>query len=340
MSNSVLLALPNESAHKSARALVMALGLIPERLSSDADAMSALTSHLQKSDQNAALLDLGSLPQGVKHIMDLTRFLPAHLRARVILFRHEQGPVWPSDQAWVSGLGFADLFAEADAQAMLTDTALPQRLAALTWQPELPASKLAQYFAAMSAKPDPLTLRGLIRAQCGRSAESLAQVMASGVKATDRSYRLKSYPACFLGTDAVAWLRTQFKCSETIAVQIGQALLGLGLMHHVMHEHDFENQPFFYRLDATAITADAHIGHLLERLKAKSGLEVKERNYLGRSYPACWVGKEAVTWLCAERKQQRHEAENLLNRLLGYGLVEHVMREHRVKDDNFFYRFV
>jgi Domain found in Dishevelled, Egl-10, and Pleckstrin (DEP) len=339
MNTTVLLALPHESAHKYARALVMALGLIPERLGQDAHAMNTLVAHLQHDPRSAAMLDLGSLPDGVAHIIALTQRLPQALRSRVILFRHEQGPVWPSDQAWASDLGFAGLFAELDAQAMLTDEAVPQLLARLTGQPLLPSSKLAQYFAAMLAKPDPLTLRGLIRAQCGRSAESLAQVMASGVKATDHSYRLKSYPACFLGTDAVGWLRGQFKCSSASAVQMGQALLSLGLMHHVVHEHAFENQPFYYRLDATSHTSDTHLGQLLEQLKARKGLEVKDRSYLGRKYPACWVGKEAVTWLSEKQKQQRHEAENLLNRLLGYGLIEHVLQAHRIKDDHLYYRF-
>ena len=339
MNTTVLLALPHESAHKSARALVMALGLIPERLSSNTDAMTVLISHLQKDPRSAALLDLGSLPAGAAHILELTQRLPQALRSRVLLFRHEQGPVWPSDQAWATGLGFAGLFAEIDAQAMLTDAAVPHLLASVTSLPSLPTPKLAQFFAAMLAKPDPLTLRGLIRSQCGRSAESLAQVMASGVKATDHSYRLKSYPACFLGTDGVDWLRAQFKCSTASAVQMGQALLTLGLMHHVVHEHAFENQPFYYRLDATAHTSDTHLGQLLEQLKARKGLEVKDRSYLGRKYPACWVGKEAVTWLSDQQKQQRHEAENLLNRLLGYGLMEHVLQVHRIKDDHLFYRF-
>jgi hypothetical protein len=110
-------------------------------------------------------------------------------------------------------------------------------------------------------------------------------------------------------------------------------------MHHVMHEHAFENQAFYYRLDATAHTSDTHLGQLLEQLKASKGLEVKDRSYLGRKYPACWIGKEAVTWLSEKQKQQRHEAENLLNRLLGYGLIEHVLQAHRIKDDHLYYRF-
>jgi Domain found in Dishevelled, Egl-10, and Pleckstrin (DEP) len=335
----VLLALPHDAAHKSARALVMALGLIPEAVKDGSNVLAAIAHHLQSHAHSAALMDLRSLPRGFEHIYDLARRLPVEVRHRVILFRHEQGPVWPSDQAWAKELGFAGLFAEADAQAMLSDTQLPNLLAELTGREPLPVQKLSQFFAAMLAKPDPLTLRGLIRAQCGRSAESLAQVMASGVKSVDHTHRLTNYPACFLGTEAVQWLRNQFQSSADTAVQIGQALLSMGLMHHVLHEHGFENTEYYYRLDATANTAQTHLGRLYEQLQSPQGLEVKDRNYLGTLYPSCWVGNEAVNWLSIKMRLPRHEAENLLNRLLSYGLIEHVTQAHRVKDANLFFRF-
>jgi hypothetical protein len=56
-------------------------------------------------------------------------------------------------------------------------------------------------------------------------------------------------------------------------------------------------------------------------------------------YPHCWVGKQAVDWLQTHKKLPRYEAENLLNRAMSFGLIEHVTREHRVKDGNYFYRF-
>lgn len=335
----VLLALPHDAAHKSARALVMALGLIPESVKDGVDSLTTVALQLQRNERSAALIDLGSLPSGFKHIHDMAKRLPTALRQRVILFRHEQGPVWPSDQTWAKELGFAGLFAEVDAQAMLADAELPNLLAQLTGQPILPAQKLSQYFAAMLAKPDPLTLRGLIRSQSSRSAESLAQVMASGVKSVDRTHRLTSYPACFLGTEAVQWLRGQFQCSASTAVQTGQALLSMGLMHHVVHEHGFENAEFYYRLDATANTAQTHLGKLLQQMQSAKGMEVKDRSYLGKSYPACWVGQDAVSWLSKQHQLPRYEAENLLNRLLSYGLIEHVLQAHRVKDANLFFRF-
>jgi Domain found in Dishevelled, Egl-10, and Pleckstrin (DEP) len=335
----ILLALPHDAAHKSARALVMALGLIPEAVKDGPQALAQIQARLAQP-QAVALLDLGSLPSAFKHVLDLAAKLPVAARSRVILFRHEQGPVWPSDQAWVRDLGFAGLFAEVDTAAMLTEgAALPALLAKLAGCQPMSAAKLAQFFAAMLAKPDPLTLRGLIRAQCNRDAESLAQVMSSGVKSVDRSYRLSSYPACFLGTEGVQWLRSQYSCSKEIATQLGQALLQLGLIHHVVHEHGFENAEFFYRLDATASASQVNLGRLLRDLRAPDGLAIADRSYLGTVYPACWIAKDAVSWLSKKLRVPRYEAESLFNRLLSYGLIEHVTQEHRVKDANLFFRF-
>ncbi len=340
MNTPILLALPHDAAHKSTRTLVMALGLIPEPVKDSPQALAHISERLQQHPQSVALLDLGSLPSAFKHLLDLAQKLPDTLRMRVILFRHEQGPVWPSDQAWVRDLGFAGLFAEADTGSMLTESAaLPTLLAQLAQCQPLSSQKLAQFFAAMLSKPDPLSLRGLVRAQCSRDAESLAQVMSSGVKSVDRRHRFSNYPACFLGTEAVEWLRIQYNCSAQIATQLGQALLTLGLIHHVVHEHAFENAEFFYRLDATTNTSQMNLGQLLKQLQGIGGLEVADRSYLGTLYPQCWVAQDAVSWLSKKLRLPRYDAENLLNRLLSYGLIEHVVQAHRIKDANLYFRF-
>lgn len=340
MNTSILLALPHDAAHKSARALVMALGLLPQVVIDDAQAVPAIVAHLVAQPQSVAMIDLASLPKGFTHVLDLAARLPAQLRQRVILLRHEQGPVWEADQLWIKELGFAGLFAEIDAQAMLAAPhELPALVAHLTQTKPLTAQQLTAFFAAMNAKPDPLTLRGMIRANCAMDAESLARAMLGALKSIDRSYHFKTYSSCFLGTEAVAWLRRQFRCSDPVAVQLGQALLDLGLLHHVMHEHGFEAQEFFYRIDATQLSSGVLMGKLLQDLMQAQGIAIEDRNYLGTTYPHCWVGKQAVDWLQTKKKLPRYEAENLLNRAMSFGLIEHVTKEHRVKDGNFFYRF-
>jgi Domain found in Dishevelled, Egl-10, and Pleckstrin (DEP) len=341
LNTNVLLALPHEAAHKSARALVMALGLIPKTIVDETKALSSIATQLEGMPKAVALIDLASLPKAFANVLDLANQLPLAVRARVILLRHEQGPVWDADRAWIKELGFADLFAELDAQAILAaPDDLPALIARLTQTPPLSVQQLGSFFAAMSTQPDPLTLRGMIRAHCGMDAETLARAMLGSLKSIDRSYHLKAYHACFLGTEAVSWLRKRFGCSAAIAEQLGQALLKLGLMHHVAHEHAFENQDFFYRIDATLSSSTVRLGGLVTEMLSEAGLAIKDRNYLGTNYPACWVGSEAVDWLHNKKKLPRHEAENLLNRAMSFGLILHVTNEHRVKDGNYFYRFV
>ncbi len=340
MTTSVFLAMPHDAALQSARALVTSLGLTPQSIHDSEQALNALVSQFEKEPSSAALIDLASLPKAFAHIVDLAHRLPAPVRQSVILFRHEQGPVWDADRAWVNELGFAGLFAEIDAQDMLRAPAdLPAALATLTKTTSLNAQQLGAALAELSTRADPLTLRGMIRANCGMDAETLARAMLSSVKSIDRSHNLKTYHACFSGSEAVAWMCKRFSCSAAVAELLGQALLNLGLMHHVLHEHEFEDQNYFYRIDATLSSSTVRLGELLTALTAESGIAVADRSYLGVNYPQCWVGSEAVGWLEKNKSVPRHEAENLLNRLLSFGLIEHVMQEHRVKDGNFFYRF-
>ena len=105
MNTSVFLALPHDAALQSARALVMAMGLTPQILSDSEQAVQTRASKLEEHPDSAALIDLASLPKAFAHVLDLANRLPATLRARVILFRHEQGAVWQADRAWIEELG-------------------------------------------------------------------------------------------------------------------------------------------------------------------------------------------------------------------------------------------
>jgi potassium-dependent mechanosensitive channel len=63
-----------------------------------------------------------------------------------------------------------------------------------------------------------------------------------------RSFRLRKYRSCFVGSDAVSWmLRSGLAGSVYEAVELGNAMLRLGLLHHVKYEHPFENKHLFYR---------------------------------------------------------------------------------------------
>jgi len=72
------------------------------------------------------------------------------------------------------------------------------------------------------------------------------------------------------------------------------------------------------------------------------GVPVKDRKWHARTYPKCFVGKEAVSFMVkAGMATSREDAVKLGRRLCNeYNLFEHVCREHEFKDGYLFYRFV
>jgi len=64
----------------------------------------------------------------------------------------------------------------------------------------------------------------------------------------DRSYMLKKYEKCLIGSELVAWLlETREAITKYEAISLGIKLLENGLMHHVMDEHTFKDDKLFYR---------------------------------------------------------------------------------------------
>ena len=68
-----------------------------------------------------------------------------------------------------------------------------------------------------------------------------------GVEIKDRRFQFKVFPKAFLGSDAVNWLMKHEKATREEAILIGQLMLQQGIIHHVVDEHDFEDEPLFYR---------------------------------------------------------------------------------------------
>ena len=78
--------------------------------------------------------------------------------------------------------------------------------------------------------------------------DELARALRDNVEIKDRRYRLKTYGSCFLGSDAVSWLVSSGVAADVDqAVALGNALLDEGIIHHVVRDHRFKNEPLFYR---------------------------------------------------------------------------------------------
>ncbi len=63
----------------------------------------------------------------------------------------------------------------------------------------------------------------------------------------DRRWRLRFFKKCFIGKEAVSWLCKRLQISRRQAVEIGQKCLEKGYFYHVLEEHDFQDDYFYYR---------------------------------------------------------------------------------------------
>ena len=68
-----------------------------------------------------------------------------------------------------------------------------------------------------------------------------------GVKIKDRRHNLRVYARCFVGSEAVEWMRERFRISRKEAVMLGQRLMDVKHIHHVVDDHEFKDGHFFYR---------------------------------------------------------------------------------------------
>jgi hypothetical protein len=341
----LLLDLPDVAGRAALRAGLMAMRLAPTPLPTDRRGREAVLRGLADKPHAVAFVDISHGGRTTPTVLQLDAALPRDAsRRRIVLTRLAggtgMGHVSEADRRWVQRLGFGDLMPEFDAmdcEGSLRD-ALDRVARELALEALSPA-ELARYARVMNDARDTASPRATIRALCGLSAEALAALLSQSLDIADRTWRLQSYPQCFVGSDAVAWMARHFKRSPSEALALGQALASLGLLVHVAHEHPFLDDKLYYRL-AVAPAADAvDLGEVLAALRAPQGVPVADRSHLGKVYPQCWVGSDAVDLLVSRHGLPRHGAWLLLHRLMQFGLIEHVTQSRPVIDGNFFYRF-
>ncbi len=336
-----LLCMPPGEARNAVRAALMAMHVVPQDILPSHAELEQLAHTLRADSHTVAVIDLAGVRHAAAQPVALAALLPSpEARQRTLLTRPQHG-LWAADRAWVQALGFADLVAQLDSVSLGSEShQVLDWVASLTGAQPLQSDALARYFSAMQIKPDATSPRGVIRKATGLSAEALCAALTSNVKALNRSYHLTSYPSCFVGTEAVAWLCKQYALPTDPAVALGAALQALGMLHHVAHEHAFANEAFFYRTAVSTAVERINPGVLLRLLSSKAGVAVRDRLYHGKTYAQCFIGSEAVDWVHTTQKVARHDAEITLNRLHGFNLIEHVTHDHPVRDGMFFYRFV
>jgi small-conductance mechanosensitive channel len=85
--------------------------------------------------------------------------------------------------------------------------------------------------------------------------------------------------------------------------------------------------------------SEGDIDAFVARMRGPGGVPIRDRRYLHRVYPSCFVGSEAVDWMVASSRLTRSEAIKLGELLVERRVIHHVLDELGFRDGKFFYRF-
>uniref|UniRef100_A0A8C4Q0L3 Uncharacterized protein n=1 Tax=Eptatretus burgeri TaxID=7764 RepID=A0A8C4Q0L3_EPTBU len=185
-----------------------------------------------------------------------------------------------------------------------------------------------------------------------KKGEKLYNLMkAKGRLIRDRKKKLTSIPKCFLGTEFVTWLVESGEVSKPEeGVNLGQALLENGIIHHVADKHHFKQEPLLYRfryddgtfrtrsemqdMIAKVITVD---NHQTNGFKEQRNWD---RDHHLSTYKSVLVAHKFIDWLLAQGDSTtREEAVSLGTALCNSGFLHHVQDKSEFKDDSLLFRF-
>ena len=147
-----------------------------------------------------------------------------------------------------------------------------------------------------------------------------------------------------VGREAVDWLTRHLSVSRGAAVRIGRQLLALGLMQHVLNEHDFEDADLYYRLTpsdaAQAESAVPAAADLVQALSSVHGLPWRDHVRGLLRHRRCNSGRSIVSWLSARYEVPRASATQWATQLMRQGRLRHVFDDQPFRDDTTLYRAV
>uniref|UniRef100_A0A8I3S6Z0 Phosphatidylinositol-3,4,5-trisphosphate dependent Rac exchange factor 1 n=1 Tax=Canis lupus familiaris TaxID=9615 RepID=A0A8I3S6Z0_CANLF len=153
----------------------------------------------------------------------------------------------------------------------------------------------------------------------------------------DRRRKLSTVPKCFLGNEFVAWLLEIGEISKTEeGVNLGQALLENGIIHHVSDKHQFKNEQVMYRFryDDGTYKARSELEDIMSkgvrlycRLHSLYTPVIKDRDYHLKTYKSVLPGSKLVDWLLAQ-------PDHVL-RICGFAVLE----KSEFKDESQYFRF-
>ncbi|XP_075427394.1 phosphatidylinositol 3,4,5-trisphosphate-dependent Rac exchanger 1 protein isoform X2 [Ascaphus truei] len=166
----------------------------------------------------------------------------------------------------------------------------------------------------------------------------------------DRRRKFSTVPKCFHGNEFVSWLMENGEISRTEeGVNLGQALLENGIIHHVSDKHQFKNEQVLYRFryDDGTYKARSELEDIMSkgvrlycRLHCLFSPVVKDRDYHLKTYKSVVPASKLVDWLISQGDcQTREEAVALGVGLCNNGFMHHVSEKSEFKDESQFFRF-
>ncbi|NWR40807.1 PREX1 protein, partial [Regulus satrapa] len=166
----------------------------------------------------------------------------------------------------------------------------------------------------------------------------------------DRRRKLSIVPKCFLGNEFVSWLTEIGEISKPEeGVNLGQALLENGIIHHVSDKHQFKNEQVMYRFryDDGTYKPRSELEDIVSkgvrlycRLHCLYTPVVKDRDYHLKTYKSVIPASKLVDWLIAQGDcQTREEAVALGVGLCNNGFMHHVLEKSEFKDESLYFRF-
>ena len=163
-----------------------------------------------------------------------------------------------------------------------------------------------------------------------------------GLDLGNRHFHLRTYAHCFVGSEAVDWLITNEGLSRAQAVRVGRQLMALGLIRHVLDEHDFDDGRLFYRLvdPACAIRPEttAQAG-LRDRIRGIEGPALRDHARGWLLHRQCCSGREIVDWTVAAYQVSRGTASQWATELMRQGALRHIYDDQPFSDSAALFRF-
>ena len=78
---------------------------------------------------------------------------------------------------------------------------------------------------------------------------------------------------------------------------------------------------------------------IVNKIRDKNGIEIKDRRYLLKIYHKCFVGSELVYWMMANLSISVEQAIKIGQQLVDNKIIHHVHDQHDFENEYLFYRF-